>query len=281
MDPGGLRRRCRRSSGWRPGSAATCGDPARFAADWDLLVQRSARRRRPARDHRDRPRRSRSRRSRAALPQDPPATRGTSPTTPGRGSPTTPSTPTHDPHLTGDEARAIDSAIDAYNETIIASVGAPPAPTVSTGTSSTWARCSTGSPPAATSTARGRGPPGGRPTSCRHRCWPWTRCRTPGSSGPGRRAALTAASSPSTASTPPPSPTASSPRRSSRSWNWPASASWPGRQPRAGPVTVDFDRLLRADTLLSRPPASVTNTLSLLGWLDDRLDWVRRLLPFA
>ena len=32
--------------------------------------------------------------------------------------------PKRDPHITGDEARAIDSAIDAYNETIIASVAA-------------------------------------------------------------------------------------------------------------------------------------------------------------
>ncbi len=46
------------------------------------------------------------------------------------------------------------------------------------------------------------------------------------------------------------------------------------------PVRVDFGRLLRADTLLSDPPAAVSPTLGLLAWLDDRLDWVRRTLPF-
>ena len=52
-------------------------------------------------------------------------------------------------------------------------------------------------------------------------------------------------------------------------------------QPRSGPVQVDFERLLRADTLIGAPPASVSNTLSLLGWLDDRLDLVNRFLPFV
>ena len=52
-------------------------------------------------------------------------------------------------------------------------------------------------------------------------------------------------------------------------------------QPRTGPVQVDFERLLRADTLLGDPPAAVSNSLSLLGWLDDRLDLVNRFLPFV
>lgn len=51
--------------------------------------------------------------------------------------------------------------------------------------------------------------------------------------------------------------------------------------PRTGPVEVDFARLLRADTLISDPPAAVSPTLGLLGWLDQRLDWVKRILPFA
>ena len=50
---------------------------------------------------------------------------------------------------------------------------------------------------------------------------------------------------------------------------------------RPAPVAVDFERLVAADTLISSPPASIGNTLSLLGWLDDRLDWVNRLLPFV
>jgi hypothetical protein len=44
---------------------------------------------------------------------------------------------------------------------------------------------------------------------------------------------------------------------------------------------VDFDRLLLADSLLSNPPAVISGSLSLLGWLDERLDWVRTFLPFA
>jgi hypothetical protein len=51
--------------------------------------------------------------------------------------------------------------------------------------------------------------------------------------------------------------------------------------PRSGPVDVDFDRLVRADTLISDPPAAISPTLALLGWLDERVDWVRRIVPFA
>ena len=51
--------------------------------------------------------------------------------------------------------------------------------------------------------------------------------------------------------------------------------------PRPDPVEIDFERLLRADTLLSGPPASVTSSLGLLGWLDEQLDWVTRFLPFV
>lgn len=47
----------------------------------------------------------------------------------------------------------------------------------------------------------------------------------------------------------------------------------------SGSVHVDFERVLSHDTLLTRPPAAVTSTLGLLGWLDERVDWVRRLLP--
>lgn len=51
--------------------------------------------------------------------------------------------------------------------------------------------------------------------------------------------------------------------------------------PRTGPITVDFDRVLATDTLIARPPAAIGPTLGLLGWLDERLDWVGRFLPFA
>ena len=51
--------------------------------------------------------------------------------------------------------------------------------------------------------------------------------------------------------------------------------------PRGEDIEVDFDRLVQADTLMSAPPASITHTLALLGWLDERLDWVNRILPFT
>jgi hypothetical protein len=46
-----------------------------------------------------------------------------------------------------------------------------------------------------------------------------------------------------------------------------------------GTAAVDFGRLLAADTLLSRPPAAIDSSLSLLGWLDDLLDWTSKLAP--
>ena len=51
--------------------------------------------------------------------------------------------------------------------------------------------------------------------------------------------------------------------------------------PRPDPVEVDFDRLLRADTLVGSPPVSVTGSLGLLGWLDEKLDVFSTYLPFV
>ena len=47
---------------------------------------------------------------------------------------------------------------------------------------------------------------------------------------------------------------------------------------RTGPVRVDFNRLIRADTLISDPPRSVFADLKLMGWVDEKLDVVRRLV---
>ena len=47
---------------------------------------------------------------------------------------------------------------------------------------------------------------------------------------------------------------------------------------RAAPVRVDFERLLRLDSLNSSPPASVRSNLQLLGWFDERFDFFRRML---
>jgi hypothetical protein len=50
--------------------------------------------------------------------------------------------------------------------------------------------------------------------------------------------------------------------------------------PRTEPVTVDFGRLLRRDTLVTRPPQNIDATLSVLGWADEVLDLLRAAVPF-
>jgi hypothetical protein len=46
---------------------------------------------------------------------------------------------------------------------------------------------------------------------------------------------------------------------------------------RVGPVRVDFQRLIKLDTLVSDPPISLTNNLEIVGWLDEQLDILRRI----
>jgi hypothetical protein len=45
---------------------------------------------------------------------------------------------------------------------------------------------------------------------------------------------------------------------------------------RLGPITVDFDRPVRRDTLLTRPPQNVTSGLATLAWADEAVDIVSR-----
>lgn len=54
-----------------------------------------------------------------------------------------------------------------------------------------------------------------------------------------------------------------------------------GRTVRKQQVRVDFERLLTRDTLLSDPPRSLASNLDLMGWIDEKLDLFRRVLPFA
>ncbi|MBD1940736.1 hypothetical protein [Microcoleus sp. FACHB-68] len=51
-----------------------------------------------------------------------------------------------------------------------------------------------------------------------------------------------------------------------------------GRTQRNGPVRVDFNRLIALDTLISDPPRSLSNQLDLIAWLDQRLKIFSRLL---
>ncbi|TIC88550.1 hypothetical protein E8D34_02355 [Nocardioides sp. GY 10113] len=190
--------------------------------------------------------------------------------------------PGRDPHLTGEEARAIDSAIDAFNETIVASVAAARRDGLDwylfdlaalldrlaarRYIESPWARPAWWTPyelPAALraldpvpSTRFFRSGPEGRtdgglfsldgvhPTTIGYGILAQEVIRVLEMAGVQFRER-------------------------------------DGVTPRVGPVEVDFDRLLLADTLVSDPPALVSRSLSLLGWLDERLDWVGRSLPFG
>jgi hypothetical protein len=50
-----------------------------------------------------------------------------------------------------------------------------------------------------------------------------------------------------------------------------------GTTRRPGPVRVDFARLIARDTLISNPPKSLSSDLKLIGWLDEGLEVFRRL----
>ena len=47
--------------------------------------------------------------------------------------------------------------------------------------------------------------------------------------------------------------------------------------PRQDPVTVDFNRLIARDTLIKRPPQNLRPGLSTLAWGDEALDWISRI----
>jgi hypothetical protein len=50
----------------------------------------------------------------------------------------------------------------------------------------------------------------------------------------------------------------------------------PDGTPRSGPIRVDFTRLIARDTLVTRPPALVTDGLRVLGWADQALGLIHR-----
>jgi hypothetical protein len=50
-----------------------------------------------------------------------------------------------------------------------------------------------------------------------------------------------------------------------------------GLTPRAGDVRVDWNRLIKADSLISKPPVSLGSDVGLIGWIDQRVDIVKRL----
>lgn len=52
----------------------------------------------------------------------------------------------------------------------------------------------------------------------------------------------------------------------------------PSGAERTDTVTVDFDRLLRRDTLVRNPPQNINSTLDIIAWADEALDLIRRTL---
>lgn len=50
-----------------------------------------------------------------------------------------------------------------------------------------------------------------------------------------------------------------------------------GGDPRQDPVTVDWARVIARDTLVSHPPRSLSTDIALIGWLDERIDVLKRL----
>jgi len=51
----------------------------------------------------------------------------------------------------------------------------------------------------------------------------------------------------------------------------------PAGAPRQGPIEVDFERLIRLDTLVTSPPQNLASTLGIVGWMDNTLDVFSRL----
>ncbi len=52
----------------------------------------------------------------------------------------------------------------------------------------------------------------------------------------------------------------------------------PNGTPRTGPIDVDFDRLIRRDSLLTVPPQNIDSTLGVIGWLDETVDVFAQLI---
>ena len=54
----------------------------------------------------------------------------------------------------------------------------------------------------------------------------------------------------------------------------------PDGSERSDPLTVDFNRLLQRDTLLTHPPQNVTSSLDVLAWADTTVSIVKKALQF-
>jgi hypothetical protein len=185
--------------------------------------------------------------------------------------------PDSDPHITEDEARAVDSAIDAYNRTIIDSVAAARQDGLD------WYLFDLGGFLDRLASKRYLSDPAARPD------W-WTPYELPPelarldpvpntrffASGPGGRTDGGLFSldgiHPTTIANGVIADEVMRIMNQAR-----VEFRTPSGDPRPAPARVDFARVLASDTLINRPPTSLSGNLATLGWLDDRLDWVRTL----
>lgn len=55
----------------------------------------------------------------------------------------------------------------------------------------------------------------------------------------------------------------------------------PNGTPRVGSVSVDFNRLIERDILVRQPPQNLGSGMEALGWVDKRFGWVARALGFS
>jgi hypothetical protein len=51
-----------------------------------------------------------------------------------------------------------------------------------------------------------------------------------------------------------------------------------GKTERTGEIKVDFKRLIALDTLISKPPRSISSDLSLIAWIDKNFNLFSNLL---
>ena len=50
---------------------------------------------------------------------------------------------------------------------------------------------------------------------------------------------------------------------------------------RTDPVVVDFDRLIRRDSLVRKPPQNLSPGLKTLAWADEALDFLKHAVYFG
>jgi hypothetical protein len=186
--------------------------------------------------------------------------------------------PADDPHLTADEARAIDSAIDMYNDTIVASIGAARAEGLD------WRVLDLAGLLDRLASRRYLQDPAAQPS------W-WTPYRLPDAlsrrdpvpdsrffaSGPdglmaGGLFALDGIH-----------PTTIAYGLMAQEFMRVMQETGvtfmrgDGVTPREGAVEIDWPSLIAQDMLISHPPRSFGSDMRLIGWIDQRLDMIRRL----